>query len=431
MKRFICIVHLLLAGLLGGISLRAQEQLPAWEKGYLDVHFISTGVGNCALMVMPDGTTLLIDPGELDPTSARTQSPRNTPRYPNYSKHGYEWQAAYIQRILRQKEDPNRLDYAFITHYHDDHYGYNYPGAPLSETGRFYLSGITGIADLISIAKLVDRGWDYPMDMRAWSLREKNDSTLLNYFRFVDYARERQGLTYEPFELGSTSQFRMLRDACAYPAFSIQNISGNGAVWKEGRAYTRMPSREELVGAKMIPDENQLSCGILIRYGDFKMYMGADIPGEAPAYMGRPEWADMETIVADVVGEVDVTTANHHANRDAMTAYYLSRLRPRVIIQEVWSSDHPGHEALLRMTSRTIWPEDRDLFATNMLESNRLVIGELIDQSYRSQEGHIVLRVSPGGGRYRVYVLNHETEEPYVKACFDGYQAKSHIPSKP
>lgn len=27
----------------------AQEQLPKWEKGYLDIHHINTGRGNCTL----------------------------------------------------------------------------------------------------------------------------------------------------------------------------------------------------------------------------------------------------------------------------------------------------------------------------------------------------------------------------------------------
>ena len=27
----------------------AQEQLPKWEKGYLDIHHINTGRGSCAM----------------------------------------------------------------------------------------------------------------------------------------------------------------------------------------------------------------------------------------------------------------------------------------------------------------------------------------------------------------------------------------------
>lgn len=29
----------------------AQEQLPKWEKGYLDIHHINTGRGNCTFLI--------------------------------------------------------------------------------------------------------------------------------------------------------------------------------------------------------------------------------------------------------------------------------------------------------------------------------------------------------------------------------------------
>ena len=185
-----------------------------------------------------------------------------------------------------------------------------------------------------------------------------------------------------------------------------------------------MPSKESLHSETEIPGENTLSCGILIRYGKFKFYCGGDIQGTQPEHMNKPDWYDVESAVAPVVGEVDVATANHHANRDAMTAYYLSVLKPRVIIQEVWSSDHPGHETLIRMASRNIWTGDRDIFATNMLDANRLVIGELIDKSYKNTLGHIVLRVLPGGDEYYVYTLNPLNTVREVTGTYGPYSSK-------
>src|SRR5690554_6729158 len=43
-----------------------NNPLPAWEKGYLDIHFINTGRGDAAFIVMPDGSSLLVDAGDLD-----------------------------------------------------------------------------------------------------------------------------------------------------------------------------------------------------------------------------------------------------------------------------------------------------------------------------------------------------------------------------
>lgn len=44
----------------------AQEQLPKWEKGYLDIHHINTGRGSCAFLILPDGTNMMIDAGDFD-----------------------------------------------------------------------------------------------------------------------------------------------------------------------------------------------------------------------------------------------------------------------------------------------------------------------------------------------------------------------------
>jgi len=401
-------------------------ELPVWETGMLDIHFINTGAGNCIFSILPDGTTLLIDAGEQDPTSPRVLSPRNTPRYPNYSNLGYQWQADYILSMLSDKKP--EIDYALITHFHSDHYGGMYPGIAKSETGNYYLSGITGVGDIIPVKVLIDRGWYYPVDLKAHAVSNRERfSSLLNYWDFVTHHQNKNDLQYQQFEVGANNQFSLVHAPEKYQNFSIRNINANGIVWNgdnHSKFISRMPDTSTVIATGNIPGENALSCGILMEYGPFRFYTGGDIQGKQPDFMNKPEWFDMESLVGPVVGEVDVTTANHHANRDAMSENYLAILKPRVIIQEVWSSDHPGHEALLRMTSKKIWEEERDLFATNMLESNRLVIGNLIDESYRSMHGHIVLRVMPGGKDYYIYILNHQDEERKVKSVFGPYLSK-------
>ena len=66
------------------------EPLPAWQKGYLDLHHINTGRGNCAFFILPDGTTMLVDAGEQSPLDPRTTSPRNAQIRPNDSLKPYE-----------------------------------------------------------------------------------------------------------------------------------------------------------------------------------------------------------------------------------------------------------------------------------------------------------------------------------------------------
>ena len=43
------------------------QPLPAWKEGYLDLHHINTGRGSSAYYIFPDGTTMLLDAGEINP----------------------------------------------------------------------------------------------------------------------------------------------------------------------------------------------------------------------------------------------------------------------------------------------------------------------------------------------------------------------------
>jgi hypothetical protein len=37
--------------------------LPAWRPGVLEIHHIGTNRGNSALLILPDGTTMMVDAG--------------------------------------------------------------------------------------------------------------------------------------------------------------------------------------------------------------------------------------------------------------------------------------------------------------------------------------------------------------------------------
>ena len=91
--------------------LNAQNNhLPAWEKGSLDIHFISTGRSSSIFVLMPDGTTLLIDAGDLNQDSERL-----TLRVPDSSKTPCQWIADNILDFHPHKKQA-KLDYVLITH---------------------------------------------------------------------------------------------------------------------------------------------------------------------------------------------------------------------------------------------------------------------------------------------------------------------------
>ncbi len=58
-----------------------------------------------------------------------------------------------------------------------------------------------------------------------------------------------------------------------------------------------------------------------------------------------------------------------------------------------------------------------------MIEANRIVIGDLVDR-LKSTQGHIVLRVAPGGDTFQVIILDDSAETYRVKAVFGPYQSK-------
>src|SRR6266702_2309866 len=110
----------------------SSESLPPWTEGYLYVHHISTGRGNSAYIVMPDGTTLLIDAGETDKEFIRSVAPLEAfPPRPNAEHDAGYWISDYI-REFAPRNRPVVLDYALITHFHTDHMGTVLPSSPLS-----------------------------------------------------------------------------------------------------------------------------------------------------------------------------------------------------------------------------------------------------------------------------------------------------------
>ena len=149
---------------------------------------------------------------------------------------------------------------------------------------------------------------------------------------------------------------------------------------------------------------------------------GADIPGISN--IGQPEWCDVESPVAEVVGPVDVQVLNHHGYRNTQNETFTRTLSPRVYIQQNWSADQPGHDVFLRMISEKIYPGPRDLFATNMLDSTKQVIGPRMDTAYRSMSGHVLLRVEPGGKRYWVLILDDTDPDCKLKDVFGPYATR-------
>ncbi|MDR2705014.1 MAG: MBL fold metallo-hydrolase [Planctomycetaceae bacterium] len=369
---------------------------PDWQEGFLDIHHISTGRGNATFMIAPDGTTLLIDAGDMS-----DGRPDNTvlPRLPNASKTPGEWIAAYIKQFSKPlKRNGTDLDYVLLTHFHSDHIGVRQK--TVIEKNGYALSGITMVAESLGIGKLVDRDFpDYNFPSRQ-SIERESGKFLKDYLAFIDDQQKNRKTVIEKFVPGSQEQFTLKYAPKKYP-FSIQNIAANCIVWTGNGTETQTVFPQD---AK--PDENMCSCVIKLSYGNFAYFSGGDCSG-------TPEKRDMETPVANVVGRVDAMSMNHHAYIDVANPNFLVKSRPRVMVIPVWDTWHPHVQTLTRMTDKNIYPDQREIFATGLHEENTTRLGNLV-KSIVHPQGHIVIRVTDNGTKYRVFVLNATSETPGV-----------------
>ena len=364
----------------------------AWQEGFLDIHHISTGRGESTFIIAPDGTTLLIDAGDL-----ADGRPENTilPRLPNDSKLPGEWISEYIKRFAKP-----HLDYVMLTHFHSDHIGCTPKTGAKKSAAGYVLSGISEVAEYISIGKIVDRcfpDYDYPCRKQV---EDSNKSFFNDYLAFADYQRKNRKTVFEKFVPGSKQQFTLKSSPAKYP-FTIQNIAGNAIVWTGKGMETKT-----IIPRETVLDENVYSCSVKISYGNFAYFQGGDTSG-------TPKKRDIETAVADAAGKVDAMSMNHHAYNDSANPYFLSVLRPRIMVIQVWDTWHPHINALTRMTDKSIYPDERQIFATGLHEDNIPRLGELANNIV-SPQGHTVIRVTGGGTKYRVFVLDSSLEVPNV-----------------
>ncbi len=353
----------------------------------LDIHHIHTGRGNAAFVHFPDGTTLLIDAGAIPETT----SPRA---------------GQSIARYIAQRA--KSLDYALVTHYHDDHLGAVTIDAPKTATsGDYKLTGLTDVAELLPINKLFDRG-DTPAPLPS--------PMLANYRAY----RHSLGDRAANLEAGRADQIVPLHGG----QFQVRTIAVNGRVWTGVANQSRsvFPADWQTLPTEDRPSENHFSAAIVIRYGAFDYYTGGDLVGVP--LDGAPSWHDIETPIAQVLGPVDAMVLNHHGWLDTTNPAFLAALRPRVVVIPTWHATHPDHGVLRRLIAPRSYPGPRDLFATGLLDAPRAVFSYLRQSPFASEQGHVVIRVAAGGDSYRVYVLDHTNDRHEIKSVFGPYQSR-------
>jgi hypothetical protein len=403
------------------LTAQTTDTLPPWQEGYLDIHHINTGRGNAAFFLLPDGTTMLFDAGDLEVEGfVKKNAPlKVTAAWPNDSLSAGQWIVHYIRQVL-PRYLPQQIDYALISHFHGDHYGVITERSTTSATGPYKLSGVTEVAEYLPVKCLIDRGTDFPFDLAKYY---SNNPTFSNYLSFAAWQQKEKGMVWQPLQAGSRSQLQLTHKPAQYPDFYIRNVKANGTIWTgKGGQVTDHLKAGQVLDSKGGFNENPLSLAIKLSYGLFDYYTGGDNTG-LQGY-GMPAWFDVETPMARAVGRVEALTLDHHGNRDATNENFLKGLRPKVIVQQVWCSDHPGQEVLHRMIAPDLYPGSRDLFATNMHEETKVYMGPWLTKNYKSMLGHVLIRVSPGGRDFKVYVLEYRQQQLQVVKVHGPYSCE-------
>jgi len=383
----------------------ATREVKPWKEGYLDIHAINTGRGECSLYIFPDGTTMLVDAAgstlkkhkymPTDPKPDSLVSPGKV--ITEYIRHFAPW--------------ADTLDYMVLTHYHPDHMGDYLRETPVAE-GGYRLSSICEVGTEIPYRNLLTRG--NPEEMVSYNpAREHN---MDNFRKFIAWTREENGTSYGYFMPGRDDQLVPLRHEV--PGFKIRNIASNGYYWTGSEVKTNIPPKEELEAAGLpLPPENNMSTVFVLSYGDFDYFAGGDIQ-----YSKRDlyPYYDLETPICPVLSRVEVMKGSHHGTANTNCQEILDVLRPDVFVAHTWRDIQPNPETIGRVYKAS---PDCDVFLTNLAEKNREPLKEYLDR-FNCTGGHFVIRVAPDGKSYRIFTLDDNDFEYRVTGTYGPYKCQ-------
>lgn len=390
---------------------------PGWQEGEMDIHFVYTGCGENMFFRFPDGTSVLHDTGDF----YRPKDLGEVPLLPSPDRLGGDWMARYVKRVFPERT----IDYAIFSHWHIDHIGHAVFDRSIRDfeepDGAFRyrmtadgrkINGFLCVAEEFSFRRYLDhqyptrgiyRSQDSSMDLLApWIEREKT-----------------KGLVAEPFRVGALDQIALLHNPAKYRGvFSVRNIFANGILW-DGESGVRDFAAEHVVatGRDTIP-QNMLSLGFVVQYGRFRFYTGGDVQKSFQMKDGTK--FDYEGAIGERVGTVSLCKMNHHGCRDAMCEAFVKAVRSQVYVSCMWCPTQAHHEVLGRI--HRIGAHDG---------SEPLILPGLVGEFQKQGETkygyflppcgayHIVIKVFPGGDRYRVYLLDPRDEKMCVLSEID------------
>lgn len=414
------------------------KTIPAWQEGVMDIHFINTTTGESVFVIFPDGTQMLIDAASSSVTTNSNGNTTNTGIRSRWdptltSTRGSQIIADYIRKCMAWTGN-STIDYAVLTHFYNDHFGgYNTSLPKSSNSDTYSLIGYAEIFDNFKIGTLLDRGYpdyNYPFDMATMA---DNASSCNNYINAVKWNVANKKFEAAIFKAGANNQIVQKYNSAKYPTAKVQNVAVNGEIWTGSGTATKKTFPElseisyknskDITASDNCPPENITSCVMKVSYGNFDFFAGGDLQ-----YNGRSSyaWKDAELPCAKAVGQVEVMKADHHGVTNTNQADALKALNPQTIVINSWVDCHPRTDILNSM--ETTLPAC-DIFITNFWQGDR---PSGVDDRVTAEEaarvkgydGHIVVRVTDGGNKYRVMTTTDSDGAMTVKAVSGPYTSR-------
>lgn len=374
-------------------SYEVGKVLPKWSEGNFDIHAINSGRGECTFMILPDGTSLMIDAGDM--YNYKNASYANVTPRPNAETQAYKVYTSYARHFMPSGK--NQLDYFILSHYHTDHMGYISSTAsqqPAKYEDEYYLVGLTGVYNDIRFKKLIDRS---APDYSEAVTEEYASSAVTNYKQFISYNKTNSGLIVEKAEVGSSDQIVLTgENKASYSNFKVFCYVNSGTYWNGSSIVDNKES-----------GENQLSNGFLFTYGKFDYYTSGD-----------QNSSSLCKAVAKSIGRrIEAVKCLHHMSNPGPIASEMAVFDPRVVITQsfyVRPTIQPHPDVI--DANATV----RDLFFTNIDSSVYTAEPDRYGQC-KAMNGHYVIRVEKGGDSFYVFQLDDTDTSYRIKAIFGPY----------
>lgn len=376
------------------------KTLTDWSEGYLDIHFINSARGECCFYILPDGTTLLVDAGEV------ASGENSIAQRPNNETRPYITYARYIQHFLPKGK--KAIDYCAPSHFHTDHIGSADVATETSPVG-YRKSGLLALYDEVPYNHILDRA--YPNYTEDEETPELSGELSQDWATFVTWGVKNRKFTAARFQAGE-EQIKMIHNPKEHKDFSIFNICANGYVWGRNSA-----GEEKVLGVRAKGGGNPASCGFHIRYGSFDYIACGDLVSSAQnrvAYYFRDFIGN---------GNLEAFKCHHHLAPNSWGTKMIDcNFDPRVVLNHCFALNKPSIAKLAHVLT---WAEG--FYATNLhpeFISNPEVKAQKLVDRITAYNGHIVLRVAPGGENFFVYMLDDTNFEYKVKFIAGPYKSK-------